>query len=67
MGTNGKPAGDRVRLAGARRAATLAADLNALVDRLEVDWRSRRLLDQETVEQVRDLRFRAEGLFGGIA
>ena len=29
MGTNGKPAGDTVRLAGARGAATLAADLNA--------------------------------------
>jgi hypothetical protein len=62
MSTTGKPPRGERQLSGLEPAA-LAAGLNAVVDRLEADWRSRRLIAQETVEQLRDLRIRAERLF----
>ena len=42
----------------------LTADLHALIDRLEADWRERRTIRRETADDLRDLRARAERLLG---
>ena len=64
MGKNGKPRSDPEGSTGGLQTAELAADLNAVVDRLEGDWRSGRWVFRDTAQQLHDLRAKAEQLFG---
>ena len=44
--------------------AALAADMKALVDRLEDDWQTQHILRTETVEELHALRQQVDRLFG---
>jgi hypothetical protein len=67
MGKNGQPTAAAVGPSGTLESANLATDLNALVDRLEVDWRSNRLVSRDAARQLHDLRAKAERLFDKVA
>jgi outer membrane murein-binding lipoprotein Lpp len=50
--------------ASAFTIATLAAELNLLVDQLESDWTTRMTVTDQTAARIHELRERVEQLFG---
>jgi hypothetical protein len=52
----------QARPGGSFALAALTAELRGLVDQLEMDWRNDRMIRRETVEDLHDLRARADQL-----